>query len=217
MTFIISVTYRLTVSDAGSSGPRGSCSNANMRCSSPFKHLCALCLSRASLRALSIFAFRAVRKIHPTVPGSLCSKRELTAYNTFSMLAGKPSTTSQSSTGAHISRITTTQYHVLYVATGFLHPAEPQALYSLGILLALLLCSLRLLSLLSVLLTVPAVLPICSQRQLSPCISPCTLFAEPVVVKALAKRLKENAGSCRVCRCVYSLLAGAAARAADIA
>ena len=159
---------------------------------------------------------RAVRKIHPTVPGSLCSKRELTAYNTFSMLAGKPSTTSQSSTGAHISRITTTQYHVLYMATGG-HPAEPQALYSLGILLALLLCSLRLLSLLSVLLTVPAVLPICSQRQLSPCISPCTLFAEPVVVKALAKRLKENAGSCRVCRCVYSLLAGAVARAADIA
>lgn len=111
----------------GSSGPRGCCSNANVRCSSPYKRLCTLRPSTASLRALSIFAFRAVRKIHPTVPGSLCSKRELTACNAFSMLAGKPSTTSQSSTGAHTSRITTTQYHVLYVATGFLHPAEPQA------------------------------------------------------------------------------------------
>lgn len=41
-------------------------------------------------------------------------------------------------------------------------------------------------------------------------------MAEPMVVKALAQRLKENVGSCRICRCVYSLLAGAAAVSTDI-
>ena len=56
----------------------------------------------------------------------------------------------------------------------------------------------------------------CSQHQLSSCISLCALFAEPVVGKAWARRLEENARSHRNCRCVYSLPAGAAAIAADI-
>ena len=85
----------------------------------------------AQHRTLSIFVFRAVRKIHPTEPAAVCAalfcKRELTACNAFSKLSSEPSTASQSSTGAHTNRITSTEYHMLYVATGFLHPAEPQA------------------------------------------------------------------------------------------
>ena len=42
-----------------------------------------------------------------------------------------------------------------------------------------------------------------------------TLFTEPVVGKAQAKRLEENLTNCRNCKHVYSLLAGAAAIAAD--
>ena len=75
----------------GSSGPRGSCSNATIHCSSSFKHLCTLCNSVASQRARSIFTFRAVRKIHPTVPvavrATLFGKWELTICNIFSMLS----------------------------------------------------------------------------------------------------------------------------------
>ena len=52
----------------GSSGPQGSCSNANTPCSSSFKSLCILCTRVASHGALSIFAFRAVRKTRSTVP-----------------------------------------------------------------------------------------------------------------------------------------------------
>ena len=44
-----------------------------------------------------------------------------------------------------------------------------------------------------------------------------TLFAEPRVGKERAKRLEEDARSCRNCRYVYSLLTGKAAVAAAIA
>lgn len=37
------------------------------------------------------------------------------------------------------------------------------------------------------------------------------MFAEPMVGKAQAKRLEENSKSHRNCRCIYSLLASAAA------
>ena len=43
-----------------------------------------------------------------------------------------------------------------------------------------------------------------------------TLFTEPAVGKAQAKRLEENARNCKNCRQIYSLLAGIAALAADI-
>lgn len=55
----------------------------------------------------------------------------------------------------------------------------------------------------------------CSQRQLSHCIALFPQFTEPMVGKAGAKRLEENARSCRNHRSSYSLLAGAAAIAAD--
>ena len=42
-----------------------------------------------------------------------------------------------------------------------------------------------------------------------------TLFTEPVVGKAQAKRLEENLRNSSSCKYVYSLLAGAAAIAAD--
>ena len=49
----------------GSSGPWGSCSNANIRCSNSSKHLCTLRTGVTSQRAVSIVTFRAVRKIQP--------------------------------------------------------------------------------------------------------------------------------------------------------
>ena len=51
-----------------SSEPWGSCCSANIHCSSSYKCLCTLSTGAASHRAQFIFAFRTVRKIHPTVP-----------------------------------------------------------------------------------------------------------------------------------------------------
>ena len=51
--------------------------------------------------------------VHATLSG----KWELITCNTFSMLYGDLPTASQSSTGAHADRT---------MATGFLHPLEPQ-------------------------------------------------------------------------------------------
>ena len=56
----------------------------------------------------------------------------------------------------------------------------------------------------------------CSQRQMSRCISLCPLFPEPTAGKEQAKRLGENARNPRICKWVYSLLAGAAAEAPEI-
>ena len=79
----------------------------------------------------SIFASRAVRKIQPLVTAAVYAilfvKWELTTYNGFSMLSGDPSSSSQSFTRAHAKRIAATWYHMLYDATDFLHPVEPQA------------------------------------------------------------------------------------------
>ena len=55
----------------------------------------------------------------------------------------------------------------------------------------------------------------CSWHQLSCCISLCTLLTGPVISKAWAKRLEEDSRDDRNCRCVYSLLDGAASIAAD--
>ena len=103
----------------GSSGPRGSCSNATIHCSSSFKHLCTLCDSVASQRARSIFTFRAVRKIHPTVPAAihaaLFGEWELTTCNAFSMPFGDPSPTSQSSTGTYAKGIVPMLYGGLWL------------------------------------------------------------------------------------------------------
>ena len=100
----------------GSSGPQGSCCNANMHCSSPSKRLCTLSTGAALPMVRSIFALRIVRKIHPTVSAAvqdtLLSKQELSACNACS--ACNPFTASQSSTGAEARRITVTKYHTLY-------------------------------------------------------------------------------------------------------
>ena len=135
ITLITTITYHLSEM-MGSSGPRGSCSKANMHCSSSSKRLCTLHSGRASQRARSVFAFRAVRKICPmvsvTFPCHLFSKRELTTCNTFSVLSREPSTAPQSSTTAQAQMITATSYHM--VATGFPHPGSLRLVYLLGIL-----------------------------------------------------------------------------------
>ena len=46
---------------------------------------------------------------------------------------------------------------------------------------------------------------------LSRCVSLCAVSAEPALGTARAKRLEENARSCRNCRHVYSFLAAATA------
>ena len=86
--FIITVTASLPAM-LGSSRPQCSCSNA-IYVALVLPSVCTLHAGAAFQRALSMFAFRTVRKIHPTVPAAVCaalfSKRELTA--TFSMLSG---------------------------------------------------------------------------------------------------------------------------------
>ena len=132
--FIITVTYRLTEM-LGSPGPWGSCPNTNICCSSSSKHLYTLCPG-ASCRALSIFAFRAIRKTQPVVPvidrATLFGRWELTTCNTFSVPPGmcppplrlplEPTLRGSRPRG-------TTCYEV---ATGSLHPAEPQAPLAAG-------------------------------------------------------------------------------------
>ena len=56
----------------------------------------------------------------------------------------------------------------------------------------------------------------CSWHQLSCSISLCTLLTESMISKAWAKRLEEDSRDDRNWRCIYSLLDGAAAIAADI-
>ena len=84
---------------------RISCYSICIRGSNPSSCLCNSRPCTASCRAQSILAFRAVRKIHATVPAAvdtvLSSKWELITCNTFSRLSGDRFTTSQSSTGAH--------------------------------------------------------------------------------------------------------------------
>ena len=117
----------------------GSCSNANICCSSFPKHLYTLLTSAACWRVLSIFTFRALKKIHATVPVSvhdtLFSKWEFTACNTLSMLSGDLSTASQFSTRGVMLRESQPHGTLCYiVATGFLHLVEPQALLPTGYL-----------------------------------------------------------------------------------
>ena len=115
----------------GSSGPCISCSSMCIHCSSSSSYLNNLHTCAASRRALSIFTFSAVRKIHPTVPATvhaaLSCKWELMACDTFSMLSDEPSTASQSSPGPTPRGPELPAPTGYVVATGFLHSLEPQA------------------------------------------------------------------------------------------
>ena len=105
----------LTFKELGSSRPHMSCSSICGYNSS--SHLCSSWTCTASCRALSISAFRAIRKIHPTVPvpghATLSGKWELTTCNAFSGLSSDPSPASQSSTGTHTERAMATRHHIL--------------------------------------------------------------------------------------------------------
>ena len=111
-----------------SSGPWSYCSNARIRCSSSS---CTLHTSAASQRALFIFTFKAVKKIHPTVPAAVCAalfgKWELFTYNTFSILYVNhplPPSLPIEPTPRGLQPHGTACY---LVATGFLHLVQPQA------------------------------------------------------------------------------------------
>ena len=65
LTFIISVTYRLAVRDAGFPGAMGFLLQCQYTSSN---HLCTLHTGVASWRALSMFAFKAARKVYRMVP-----------------------------------------------------------------------------------------------------------------------------------------------------
>lgn len=94
----------------GSSGPRVSHSNTNIRWSGSSQCLCIL---HSVTESTVHFRLQSRGKIQPTVPAAFFSKRELRACNAFPMLSGEPSTTSQSSTGAHAERAAATQCHIL--------------------------------------------------------------------------------------------------------
>ena len=138
-----------------------SCSNASICCCASSKCLCTWHPGLPPHRALSTFALRAVRKIHPTVPPCSANATLFTAYNAFSMFSGHPSTQPPppslpaERTLIGLQPPGTISY---MVATGFLHPVVPQALILLGTLPPLLLWSLRLFYLLGILLTTPIIL-----------------------------------------------------------
>ena len=114
-------------------------------------------------------------------------------------------------------RIVAKWYHMLH--GGHWLPTSSGASGSpmLGILLALLLWSLRSLHPPGILLTAPVVLfLILFVRPVVSLFTLCTLFTEPRVCKVQAQRLEEDAKSHRNCRHIYSLLADSAAIAAAI-
>lgn len=119
----------------GSSKPQGPCSNASIHCSGSSKCLCTLCTGLASQRAPSIFASRTVRKICPTVPAAVCAtlfgKQELSACSAFPCylvnLPPPPSLLLEPTSRGPQPHDTTCFTTCYVVATGFLHPVEPQA------------------------------------------------------------------------------------------
>ena len=129
--FIITVSDCLALRDAGVFRATGSCSKANIHCSSSSECLCTLRTSVVSRSTLPIFAFRAVRKIHPTVPAAVCAilfiKWELTACNAISMLFGDPSMLPSFPPERMQKELQPHGATCYLVATGFLHPVEPQA------------------------------------------------------------------------------------------
>ena len=142
--------------------PRGSCSNASVRCSSPSEHLCTLHTSQGSLRTLSIFTFRAVTKSTPqsqqqSVQPCLANGNSLpvTPFQSYPVNCPPPPSLPSEPTPTGSQRQSITCY--MWPLASSIQQSL-RLLYSLGILLALLLCSLRLLYLLSVLLTMPTVL-----------------------------------------------------------
>ena len=120
----------------GSSGPWVlALTNTKIHCSSSSKCLCTLWTSTALHRVWSIFAFRTVRKIHPTVSVAVCvalfSKLELTACNAFlmwwtiSLLPSLPSEPMPRGSQPHGT--------ICYmVASGFLQTVEPQSPLPVG-------------------------------------------------------------------------------------
>ena len=105
--FIITITASLSAM-LGSSRPQGSCSNA-IYVALGLQSVCTLHAGVAFQRALSMFAFRTVRKIHPMVPAAVCSANgnSLPPFQCYRV------TCSQSSTGAQAKRISVTGYHML--------------------------------------------------------------------------------------------------------
>ena len=78
----------------------------------------SLCTHTASGRAFSMFAFKAVNKIHLTMLAAvhICWftwQGRAHRLNVFSILSGDPFTASQSSIGAHAERTMATRYHML--------------------------------------------------------------------------------------------------------
>ena len=114
----------------GPSGLQGSCCNANIHCYSSSKLLCTLCTDVASQRPLSIFAFRAVRKIHPIVPAAVHAtlangnSPSVTPLQGYPVNCLPPPGLPPGPTPRGPRRPSTTCYAM---ATGFLHLLEPQA------------------------------------------------------------------------------------------
>ena len=131
LMFIVTFSYCLTVRDAGFFRATGFCSDTNICCSSSSKHLCTLHTGMASWRALSIFTFRAVKEIYPMVPVAVHSPclangnlPPLTIFQCYLVTCPPPPSLTLAPTWRGSQPHGTTCY---LIATGFLHPVEPQA------------------------------------------------------------------------------------------
>ena len=126
--FIITVTYRLSEM-LGSLGPQSSCSNANICCSSSSKRPCTLLTSTASQRARFTFASGSQRNPPHSTRGSLgCLVQQmetppLTPFQCYLVNPLPPSLPPEPKPRGFQPHGTT----CYLVATGFLHPVEPQA------------------------------------------------------------------------------------------
>ena len=164
----------------GSSGPCISCSSMCIHCSSSSSYLNNLHTCAASRRALSIFTFSAVRKIHPTMqPQSTLpcpangNSWPVTPFQCYLMSHPLPPS-------LHLGPHQEDQSYLL-----------PQAMW--WPLASSIHWSLRLLYLLCILLTMPVVLLL-------------TLFAERRVGKTQAGKLEENWRNCMDCMFILSTL-----------
>ena len=131
ITFIITVTYLLSVRDTGCPGPWGSCSNTNICCSSSSKCYCTRSTGVASCRALSISHAGQSGKSTPrcqwqsTLPCSANGNSlPLRPFQCYPVTHPPPPSLQLEPTLRESWPNGITCY---MVATGFLHPVEPQA------------------------------------------------------------------------------------------
>ena len=187
----------------GSLGPRGSCSNTNIRCCSSYKCLCILCTALhcigQDLHSLSEQSGKSTPQCQlQSIPPYSANRNSRPAMLFQCYLVNYPSPPSLPL--ELMLRGSRPHYTTCYmVVTGFLHPVEPHIPLPAG-------HPADYANYIPILLTAPVVSLLSHVHTV-----PWTYGR-----KEGAKRLEENARSHRNCRCIYSVLDGTAAIVADI-